>query len=124
MKDGFMCIALAEDGDSVVATGFVGGENSTTGYVDEPMFLIGGGKPFAMKLALKPRLAVTFDMTIEAHPDAGFHPVQGMRLFHDARRDAYIVSHTVRFTGNDNYQFGLTSIASDGTVNLVCTGWK
>ena len=42
-----------------------------------------------------------------------------MRLFHDAKRDAYIVSHTVRFSGNDNYQFGLTSIASDGTVNWV-----
>jgi hypothetical protein len=119
LKDGFMCIALSADKASVVGTGFVGGENSTTGYVDEPMFLIGGGKPFAMKLSLKPQLAVTFDMTIEAGPSAGFHPVQGMRLFHDAKRDAYIVSHTVRYTGNDNYQFGLTSIASDGTVNWV-----
>jgi hypothetical protein len=123
LKDGFMCVALGEDDNSVVATGFVGGENSTTGYVDEPMFLIGGGKPFAMKLSLKPRLAVTFDMTIEAPASAGFTPVQGMRLFHDAKRDAYIVSHTVRYLPNENYQFGLTSISSDGTVNWV-QGYK
>lgn len=119
LKDGFMCVALTDDPNSVIATGFVGGENSTTGYVDEPMFLIGGGKPFAMKLALKPHLTVIFDMTIETDPNTDFRPVQGMRLFHDRQRDAYIVSHTIRFTGNDNYQFGLTSIANDGSVTWV-----
>ena len=29
---------------SVIAVGFIHGENSTTGYVDEPMFLIGKGQ--------------------------------------------------------------------------------
>jgi hypothetical protein len=40
-------------------------ERTCFSQVDEPMFLIGGGKPFAMKLSLKPQLTVTFDLTIE-----------------------------------------------------------
>ena len=120
LRDGFMCVALGEDSESVVATGFVGGENATTGGVDEPMFLVGGGQPFAMKLTLRPRLAVAFDMTIEAAPGQGFTPQQGMRLFYDAKQDAYVVSHTVRFPGDGGaFQFGLTSIAGDGSVNWV-----
>jgi hypothetical protein len=37
-----MCVALGGDNASVVATGFVGGENSTTGYVDDRERQIGG----------------------------------------------------------------------------------
>lgn len=42
-RDGFMCVSQGP-GQEIVATGFVGGDNYTSGYVDEPMFLIGGGK--------------------------------------------------------------------------------
>ena len=36
LRDGFMCVTEGPDGE-IIATGFVGGENSTTGYVDEPV---------------------------------------------------------------------------------------
>eukprot|EP01052_Picozoa_sp_SAG31_P017816 SAG31_NODE_1235_length_9198_cov_5.065282_6_plen_446_part_00 len=117
LRDGFMCVALGGDSGSAIATGFVGGENVTTGYVDEPMFLIGGGRAFAMKLTLAPELAVAFELSIPAGD--GFAPQQGMRLFHDAKHGAYIVSHTVRFAANAQFQFGLTSISNNGSINWV-----
>ena len=43
-QDGFMCVSPGEDSRTVIATGFVGGENSTSGYPDEPMFLIKHGQ--------------------------------------------------------------------------------
>jgi hypothetical protein len=67
LRDGLMAAAVAapESGgpprtsssspSSILAVGFVGGENTTApGYVDEPMFLIGGGqcRPSLVRLAL------------------------------------------------------------------------
>jgi hypothetical protein len=117
-RDGFMCVA-PDDLDMVIATGFVGGENSTVGGSDEPMFLIGGGSAFAMKISLRPKLAVAFEMALDAGASDAFQVQQGMRIFRDEQHDAYIVSHTVRFDGSDDFQFGLTSISTDGTMNWV-----
>ena len=36
LRDGFMSVAQGPGGE-IIAAGFVGGENSTTGYVDEPV---------------------------------------------------------------------------------------
>lgn len=125
MRDGFMCVAIGETNNTIVATGFVGGENSTTGYVDEPMFLINGGKVALTKFTLGvrkggdgPQLDMVFDTVL---PDAGedFRAYQGMRLFYDDKLQTYAVSHTVSYDQGDNIQFGLSSVTTAGTVKWM-----
>lgn len=61
------CTGLALDGEgSFVVTGFVDGQNATTGYVDEPMFLIKGGRAFVAKVAVEPaRMRVVFEKVLD-----------------------------------------------------------
>ena len=145
MRDGLMAIATdPHHPNSVLAVGFVGGENATApGYVDEPMFLIGGEqcRPSLVRLALhwaggggcQPKLVKTSESTINP-PDeklssqsssddggggvktaaAGFRAVQAMRVVYVEARRAFAVSHTMN-QGNANreFQFGLSLVSTD-----------
>jgi hypothetical protein len=119
-RDGFMCVSLTAEHNTVIATGFVGSENATTGYDDEPMFLIYGGSAFVMKLTYgtlkKEPLTVVFDTKIAVGKNAGFEPSQGMRLYHDETNDAYAISIA---TANQpgNFQFGIASTTTNGDLN-------
>jgi hypothetical protein len=154
-RDGLMCVSAVArpshsggggDGggggafsQTVIATGFVGGENATSGYVDEPMFLIYGGHAVVMKLVatdLHSPLSIEFETTLVPPPvpyrpppststssavsgmtaAAAFEASQGMRIVHDAANNAYAVS----FAASDaphNFQFGLASVSPEGKVN-------
>ena len=134
-RDGFMCVSQGP-GQQVVATGFVGGDNYTKGYVDEPMFLIGGGRVAVNTFDLAPpaagaaattattaatiisagsalsggaALTVVGDAVLD---DSGkpYTAVQGMRLFYDSAKEGYVVSHTVSVADGAAFQFGMSFI--------------
>ena len=110
-RDGFMCVDQAPDG-ALVATGFVGGENSTSGYIDEPMFLIGKGHVSIARFDADPstgHYALSHESILD---DAGekWRAMQGMRMVYHASSQAYAVSHTTSFDGGGNFEFGLSLI--------------
>ena len=117
-----MCITHAGEG-IVFATGFVGGENATEGYDDEPMFLIWGGTAFLMKLAydaddpVKP-LEVIFERKLTPPPGAGFEASQGMRLLHDDASGTIAIS-IASSDRPSNFQFGLAQTDLDGSINWM-----
>jgi hypothetical protein len=117
LRDGFMAVSLTAKPGTVVATGFIGGENSSTGYVGEPMFLIYGGAAFVMTLSYDgPRdapLSVLWEQNIVAD---GYEASQGMRVLHDAAADAYAVS-IASADSPGNFQFGMASVSAvDGSL--------
>lgn len=117
-RDGIMAISLTGEDNTVIATGFVGSENATEGYEDEPMFLIYGGSAFVMKLTYdgsKQPLEVVFDKKIQAD---GFEASQGMRIYHDQVANAYALS-IASADAPSNFQFGLASTSTDGDLNWV-----
>lgn len=119
-RDGFMCVAMGEDPNTVILTGFVGGENSSTGYVDEPMFLIGGGKPCITKVSLLNGGSVVYDKLLDGPSQGGFASVQGMRLFYSPTDGGvYFLSHTVTYDQGGNFQMGLSSLRLDGSVRFM-----
>ena len=116
-QDGFMCVALADDpAHSFVATGFVNGENSTTGYVDEPMFLIKGGNAFVTKISYTATtMSVAYEKVID-DSKLGFRIYQGMRMVYDPKKQLYLASHTISYDNGGNIEMGMTALGLDGTV--------
>ena len=123
LRDGFMCVEPGEKEGVVVATGFVGGESSASGYPDEPMFLIGGGRPFFARIAVPPRrtgMALLQEVPLVAPAHAGFAAVQGMRLLRLEGEGGFVVSHTVTMDGGGGmFQFGLSAVGADGKVKWM-----
>lgn len=122
LRDGFMCVNIVSDKpNTVIATGYVGGENATSGYDDEPMFLIPGGHPFIMELTYTPntyKMNVVFDNIIHDTPHIKVY--QGMRIFYDSIRGAYALSTTAVYRNDTgNIQMGLISTNLDGKENWL-----
>ena len=111
-RDGFMCVAAGENENTIIASGWKGGENSTDGYPTEPMFLIGGGVSQVTKFTYdKGAFSIVFDVSIDA--ESAFQTRQGMRLFYDPAAHAYAVSHTTTTAGDLEFQFGMSLLAAD-----------
>lgn len=76
-----------------MATGFEGSEGNYDD--DEPMFLIGGGHAFAMRLSF-PINDLHGPPTVEFHASLErsdtWTPMQGMRVFEDPRHGQVIIS--------------------------------
>jgi hypothetical protein len=119
LRDGFMCVVEGRKDGELVATGFVGGENSTTGYADEPMFLIGGGRAELSAFQVEPNKTLTpkGSMTIDTGgggASPAFDARQGMRVLFDAPSDAYLVSFTTTLRDDPgNFQFGMALFKKD-----------
>ncbi len=128
LRDGFMCVVEGREDGELVTTGFVGGENSSTGYPDEPMFLIGGGRAELSAFQVEANRTLTYKGTMTIDSDGGEHcrggcsvgtrPAfdarQGMRVLYDAQSDAYLVSFTTTLRENPgNFQFGLALVQKD-----------
>jgi len=117
-RDVFMALSHTVDqGNTVLTTGTVGGENETTGYVDETMFLLYGGKAFITKLSYaepdKP-LQVVFEKLLVV-PNATYEPSQGMRVFHNSHADQYAMALAVAETPG-NFQFGAAAFNLEGEM--------
>ena len=111
-----MCVAIGEDKNTIIASGWRGGENATTGYPTEPMFLIGGGTAQVTKFAYdEGAFNVVFDVPVNSQ--GAFETRQGMRLFYDPDQSAYAVSHTTTTPTDLEFQFGMSLLsAHDGRI--------
>ncbi len=110
LRELYMSVAQRPNGH-VVAVGVVGGENATTGYVDEPMFLIGGGRVSATSFRIDPdTYAFTVLHDVEVAGGTGFDTPQAMRVLNHPDGTHVAVSHTTTFDGGSNFQFGLTML--------------
>ena len=105
---------------SSARVGAQGGFGSS--FHDKPMFLIGGGTAFLVKLALgaspSAPLTIAFEQNFTAKSGDGFEPSQGMRVLYDAHSDSLAVSISLSY-GEQRpapAEFGLASVGLDGTV--------
>ena len=124
LRDGFMCVVEGRKDGELVATGFVGGENSTTGYADEPMFLIGGGRAELSAFQVEPNKTLTpkGSMTIDTGgggASPAFDARQGMRVLFDAPSDAYLV-----YSPRYGYAGALDALALSHDGKLMVCDWK
>eukprot|EP00039_Didymoeca_costata_P021667 m.345133 g.345133 ORF g.345133 m.345133 type:complete len:443 (+) comp25774_c0_seq1:127-1455(+) len=105
-RDGYMSVVERNDG-SIIAVGFVNGENSTKGYVDEPMFLIGGGSVSVTKFTLNNDTGFSVEQDIVITGTEDFDTPQAMRVLNYGQENIAI-SHTTSLNHDGNFEFGLT----------------
>ena len=111
LRDGYMSVVERPD-KSVIAVGFIHGENSTTGNVDEPMFLIGKGQVSITKFNIEnEKFVITKDIVIASNDN--YETNQGMRILNHPDGIHVIVSHTTTFDHGNTFQFGVSVL--DGT---------
>jgi len=119
-RDFFMGLAHSEQPNTIVATGAVGGQNASVGYLDEPMFLIAGGSAFVTKLTYgDPRapLEVVWDRLITP-ADESFVAAQGMRIAFDANHGHYALGVAMTEVASPgNFQFGAAAISPAGELS-------
>lgn len=114
--DGFMCATETSEDGTVVATGFVRGDQS--GDPDQPMFMI-WGTPFIMKIKLGEPTAdpsVVFFQELHSGDSDEFVGLQGMRIYEDTHNHVYAMAVETRHRESDTEEMGLATYDLDGNL--------